>query len=82
MAQPKEASRTYAIDSTGLANNEDAYTSVPVTGKFTNERVIGEIILAKADLDQLKESVPHALTDEDGDNSTVPGGALHGTAKH
>ena len=77
---PKEASRTYATDSTGLANNEDAYTSVPVTGKFTNERVIGEIILAKADLDQLKESVPHALTDEDGDNSTVPGGALHGTA--
>ena len=78
--EPKNATRTYETDSTGLANNEDTYTTAPVAGKFTNERVIGEIILAKADLDQLKESVPHALTDEDGDNSTVPGGALHGTA--
>ena len=79
-SEPKEAGRTYVTDSTGLANNEDAYTSTPVNGKFVNDRVIGEIILAKADLDQLKESVPRALTDEDGDNSTVPGGALHGTA--
>lgn len=78
--EPKEAGRSYTTDSTGLANNEDAYTSVPVSGKFTNDRVIGEIFLAKADLDQLKESVPRALTDEDGDNSAVPGGALHGTA--
>ena len=78
--EPKNATRTYETDSTGLANNEDTYTTATVAGKFTNDRVIGEIILAKADLDQLKESVPHALTDEDGDNSTVPGGALHGTA--
>ena len=77
---PKEASRTYATDSTGLANNEDAYTSVPVVGKFTNFRVIGEIVLTKADLDQLQESVHRALTDEDGDTSAVPGGVLHGTA--
>lgn len=77
---PKEAGRTYVIDSTGLANNEDAYTSTPVSGNFTNDRVIGEIVLTKADLDQLQESVPRALTDEDGDNSAVPGGALHGTA--
>ena len=77
---PKDATRIYTTDSTGLANNEDAYTTAPVAGKFTNDRVIGEIILAKADLDQLKESVPRALTDEDGDNSAVPGGALHGTA--
>ena len=77
---PKEAGRTYATESTGLANNEDAYTSVPVTGKFTNDRVIGEIVLAKADLDQLKESVPRALTDADGSEATVPGGELHGTA--
>lgn len=77
---PKEASRTYATDSTGLANNEDAYTSVPVVGKFTNDRVIGEIVLTKADLDQLQESVHRALTDEDGDTSAVPGGVLHGTA--
>ena len=78
--EPKDATRTYTTDSTGLANNENSYTSTPVSGNFTNDRVIGEIILAKADLDQLKESVPRALTDEDGDNSAVPGGALHGTA--
>lgn len=67
--KPKGVGRHYVTDSTGLANNEDAYTSVPVSGKFTNDRVIGEIFLAKADLDQLKESVPRALTDEDGDNT-------------
>ena len=78
--KPKDATRNYATDSTGLANNEDSYTSTPVTGKFTNDRVIGEIILAKADLDQLKESVPRALTDADGNKVTIPGGALHGTA--
>ena len=78
--QPQEAERTYTTDSTGLASNEDSYTSTPVSGKFTNDRVIGEIVLTKADLDQLQESVPRALTDEDGDNSAVPGGALHGTA--
>lgn len=78
--QPQDANRTYTTDSTGLANNEDAYTSTPVSGKFTNDRVIGEIILAKADLDQLKESAPRALSNEDGDTSAVPGGALHGTA--
>ena len=78
--QPQDATRTYTTDSTGLANNEDTYTSTPVSGKFTNDRVIGEIILTKADLDQLKESVPRALTDEDDDTSAVPGGVLHGTA--
>ena len=78
--EPKNATRTYETDSTGLANNEDAYTSVPVVGKFTNDRVIGEIVLTKADSDQLQESVHRALTDEDGDTSAVPGGVLHGTA--
>lgn len=77
---PKEASRTYVTDSSGLANNEDAYISVPVTGKFTNDRVIGEIVLTKADLDQLKESVPRALTDGGGNEVTIPGGEPHGTA--
>ena len=77
---PKEAGRTYATDSTGLANNEDAYISVPVSGKFTNDRVIGEIVLTKADLDQLQESVPRALADAEGSEATVPGGELHGTA--
>ena len=30
----------------------DSYTSTPVNGKFVNDRVIGEIVLTKADLDQ------------------------------
>ena len=64
---PKEAGRTYATDSTGLANNEDSYTSTPVNGKFTNDRVIGTIVLTKSDLDQVFTDVGS-------------GGALHGTA--
>ena len=79
-AQPLDATRTYTTDSTGLANNEDTYTSIPVSGKFTNDRALGEIILAKADLDQLKESVPRALSDAEDNAVTIPGGALHGTA--
>ena len=78
--QPQDATRAYTTDSTSLANNEDTYTSTPVSGKFTNDRVIGEIILAKADLDQLKESVPRALSDGEGNEVTIPGGELHGTA--
>ena len=77
---PQDATRVYTTDSTGLANNEDTYTSTPVSGKFTNDRVIGQIILAKADLDQLQETVPRALTDAEGNEVTIPGGELHGTA--
>ena len=58
---PQEATRTYVTDSTGLANNEDTYTSKPVSGKFTNDRVIGEIVLTKADLDQAVEGADTAL---------------------
>lgn len=78
--QPQDATRIYTTDSTGLANNEDSYTSTPVSGKFINDRVIGEIILAKADLDQLKESVPRTQSEADGDTSAVPSGEHHGTA--
>ena len=59
--QPQEAERTYTTDSTGRANNEDSYTSTPVSGKFTNDRVIGEIVLTKADLDQAVEGADTAL---------------------
>lgn len=65
--EAKDATRIYTTDSAGLANNEDAYTSVPVTGKFTNDRVIGTIVLTKSDLDQVFTDVGS-------------GGALHGTA--
>ena len=59
--QPQEATRTYTTDSTGLANNEDSYTSTPVSVKFTNDRVIGEIVLTKSDLDQAVEGADTAL---------------------
>lgn len=59
--QPQEATRTYTTDSTGLANNEDSYTSTPVSEKFTNDRVIGEIVLTKSDLDQAVEGADTAL---------------------
>ena len=59
--QPQDATRTYTTDSTGLANNEDSYTSTPVSGKFTNDRVIGEIVLTKSDLDQAVEGADTAL---------------------
>ena len=59
--QQQDATRTYTTDSTGLANNEDAYTSTPVSGKFTNDRVIGEIVLTKSDLDQAVEGADTAL---------------------
>lgn len=57
---PQDATRTYTTDSTGLANNEDSYTSTPVAGKFTNDRVIGEIVLTKSDLDQAVEGADTA----------------------
>lgn len=59
--QPQDATRTYTTDSIGLANNEDSYTSTPVSGKFTNDRVIGEIVLTKSDLDQAVEGADTAL---------------------
>ena len=59
--QSQDATRTYTTDSTGLANNEDSYTNTPVAGKFANDRVIGEIVLTKSDLDQAVEGADTAL---------------------
>lgn len=58
---PQDATRIYTTDSTGLANNEDTYTSTPVSGKFTNDRLIGEVVLTKSDLDQAVEGADTAL---------------------
>lgn len=58
--QPQDSTRTYTTDSTGFANNEDTYTSASVDSKFTNDRVIGEIVLTKADLDQATEGADTA----------------------
>ena len=74
--QPQDAGRTYVTDSTGLANNEDSYTMTPEDGVFQNDRVLGEIILIKSDLDQMRPN-PMAENDEDWE---VPGTAPHGEA--
>lgn len=74
--QPQDAGRTYVTDSTGLANNEDSYTMTPEDGVFQNNRVLGEIILVKSDLDQLRPT-PVA---ENGEDWEVPGTAPHGEA--
>ena len=74
--QPQDAGRTYVTDSTGLANNEDNYSMIPQDNVFQNDRVLGEIILAKSDLDQLR---PTPMTENDEDWE-VPGTAPHGEA--
>lgn len=74
--QPQDAGRTYVTDSTGLANNEDSYTMIPQDDVFQNDRVLGEIILAKSDLDQLR---PTPMS-ENGEDWEVPGTAPHGEA--
>lgn len=74
--QPQDAGRTYVTDSTGLANNEDSYTMIPQDNVFQNDRVLGEIILAKSDLDQLS---PTPMS-ENGEDWEVPGTAPHGEA--
>ena len=74
--QAQDAGRTYSTDRTGRANNEDSYTMTPEDGVFQNDRVLGEIILVKSDLDQLRPT-PMAENDEDWE---VPGTAPHGEA--
>lgn len=74
--QPQKAGRTYVTDSTGLANNEDSYSMIPQDNVFQNDRVLGEIILAKSDLDQLR---PTPMS-ENGEDWEVPGTAPHGEA--
>ena len=74
--QPLDAGRTYVTDSTGLANNEDSYSMFPQDNVFQNDRVLGEIILAKSDLDQLR---PTPMS-ENGEDWEVPGTAPHGEA--
>ena len=73
--KPQDAGRTYVTDSTGLANNEDSYTMIPQDNVFQNDRVLGEIILAKSDLDQLRHDTPRSAS-----SSAVPGTVPHGEA--
>ena len=47
----RNADKTYTTDPTGIANNEDSYTMHANADKIQNDRVIGNILLTKVDLD-------------------------------
>ena len=47
----RKADKTYATDPTGIANNEDSYTMHANADKMQNDRVLGNIMLTKVDLD-------------------------------
>ena len=47
----RNADKTYATDPTGIANNEDSYIMHANTDKMQNDRVLGNILLTKVDLD-------------------------------
>lgn len=47
----RNADKTYATAPTGIANNEDSYTMHANADKMQNDRVLGNILLTKVDLD-------------------------------
>ena len=47
----RKADKTYATDPTGIASNEDSYTMHASADKVQNDRVLGNILLTKVDLD-------------------------------
>ena len=47
----RNADKTYATDPTGIANNEDSYTMCASADKMQNDRVLGNILLTKMNLD-------------------------------
>lgn len=47
----RNADKTYATDPTGIANNENSYTMHANVDKMQNDRVLGNILLTKVDLD-------------------------------
>ena len=47
----RNADKTYDTDPTGIANNEDSYTMHANADKMQNDRVLGNILLTKVDLD-------------------------------
>lgn len=51
---PLNADKTYITDKSGIAANEDGRTVLPVEDRFLNDRVLGEIILSKVDLDAMR----------------------------
>ena len=65
---PILAVKTYITDHTGIANNEDGRTVIPVHNEFRNDRVLGEIVLSKVDLDAMRY-----LAAESNGNTTLEG---------
>ena len=51
---PILAVKTYITDHSGIAANEDGRTVIPVHDVFQNDRVLGEIVLTKVDLDAMR----------------------------
>ena len=47
----RNADKTYTTDLTGIASNEDSYTMCASADKMQNDRVLGNILLTKVDLD-------------------------------
>ena len=47
----RKADKTYATDPTVIANNENSYTMHANADKMQNDRVLGNILLSKVDLD-------------------------------
>ena len=47
----RNADKTYATDPTGIANNENSYIMHANADKMQNDRVLGNILLSKVDLD-------------------------------
>ena len=64
----RNANKTYATDLTGIASNEDSYTMHADSDKMQNDRVLGNILLTKVDLDAAR----HLAAGSNGD-STLEG---------
>ena len=47
----RAGNKTYSTDPTGIANNDDSYTMHANADKMQNDRVLGNILLTKVDLD-------------------------------
>ena len=47
----RAGNKTYSTDPTGIANNENSYTMHANADKMQNDRVLGNILLTKVDLD-------------------------------
>ena len=61
----RNADKTYTTDPTGIANNEDSYTMHANADKMQNDRVLGNILLTKVDLDAAR----YLAAGSNGDNT-------------